>query len=299
LIKALTDSGYTPVALTRRISEMNAARTYEFGMTVESLVNSLNGCDCVVHLAARVHNMTDSGNTAVDEIYARENTQATQRIAQAAVAAGVKHFVFMSTAKVYGEHTSIGQPFRVGDSKQPHGPYAHSKHLAEEWLLNAETEGMNVTILRPPLVYGPGVGANFAALMRLSASGFPLPLGAIKNKRSLVSTTNLHNLIVSVLNAEAKGKQVFNVADGEDVSTAELIDFLAKASGRTSRLFNVPQSLLERALKFVGKADIANRICGNFQISIAETCTALNWRPPLDLANGILQAVTAKRDLAP
>jgi nucleoside-diphosphate-sugar epimerase len=239
--------------------------------------------------------MRDNSGAASEEIYAHENTLATERLAQASIIAGIRHFVFMSTAKVYGNYSPIEQPFRVGDPKHPKGPYENSKHLAEEALLNMDTGDMAVSIVRPPLVYGPGVGANFATLIRLSQSRIPLPLGTINNKRSLVSTANLQSLILRLISA-AKGKQIFNVSDGEDISTSELIKLLASANGHSASLLNVPHGVLEQALRCVGRRDVAERICGNFQVSIAQTCDSLHWQPPCNLKDGIRMSVKAVRN---
>ena len=244
----------------------------------------------VVHLAARVHVMHD---TAADPLTAFRvvNVEGTLSLARQAAAAGVKRFVFISSVKVNGEATLPGQPFTADDVPAPLDAYGVSKMEAEQGLreLSAQT-GMEVVIIRPPLVYGPGVKANFAAMMRWLRRGVPLPLGAIHNQRSLVALDNLVDLIVTCLTHPAAANQTFLVSDGEDVSTTELLRRMGRAMGHPAHLIPVPASLLKLAATMLGKQDVAQRLCGSLQVDIEKTRRLLGWTPPLSLDEGLRRA---------
>ena len=252
---------------------------------------ALVGISTVVHLAARVHVMHD---TAADPLTAFRavNVEGTLNLAREAAAAGVKRFVFVSSVKVNGESTLPGQPFTADDGPAPLDAYGVSKMEAEQGLreLSAQT-GMEVVIIRPPLVYGPGVKANFAAMMRWLRRGVPLPLGAIYNQRSLVALDNLVDLIVTCLTHPAAANQTFLVSDGEDVSTTELLRRMGQAMGRPARLIPVPASWLKLAAALVGKPDVAQRLCGSLQVDIEKTRRLLGWSPPVSLDEGLRRAV--------
>ncbi|MCX7098533.1 MAG: SDR family oxidoreductase [Methylococcales bacterium] len=248
---------------------------------------ALAGCDVVVHLAARVHVMAD---TALDPLaeFRRINVDATLNLAQQAAKAGVKRFVFISSIKVNGEATKPGQPFTADDMPAPIDAYGISKHEAETALrLLAETSGMAVAIIRPPLVYGPGVKANFLSMMRGLHRGLPLPLGSINNKRSLVALDNLVALIITCIQHPAAANQTFLVSDGEDLSTSELLRRMAMALGKTAKLLPCPPWLLLSAAKILGKSAVAQRLCGSLQVDITKTCTLLDWHPPLSVDEGL------------
>ncbi len=213
--------------------------------------------EVVVHCAARAHILNDTAQSPIDE-YRAVNTHATIRLAQQAAAAGVKRFVFISSAKVNGERSDLGYALTEFVSKAPVDPYAISKHEAEIELVRlAEKTGMEVVILRPPLVYGAGVKANFAALMKLSRTALPLPFGAINNKRSLISLDNLIDIICCCLEHPAAANQTFLVSDDDDVSTTELIKELADAYHSRVKLIPVPTSILSGLLSVLGKKNIA------------------------------------------
>ena len=250
----------------------------------------LIGITTVVHLAARVHVMHD---TAADPLTAFRavNVEGTLILAREAVAAGVKRFVFVSSIKVNGESTLRGQPFTADDAPAPLDAYGVSKMEAEQCLRELATQtGMDVVIIRPPLVYGPGVKANFAAMMRWLKRGVPLPLGAIYNQRSLVALDNLVDLIVTCLTHPAAANQTFLVSDGEDVSTTELLRRMGRAMVCPARLVPVPASWLNLAATLVGKQDMAQRLCSSLQVDIAKTRDLLGWRPPLSLDQGLKKA---------
>jgi nucleoside-diphosphate-sugar epimerase len=247
---------------------------------------ALRGVDAVVHLAARVHVRVRSAPAAI-AAYRRVNTAGTERLALAAAAAGVRRFVFLSTLKVNGEATQA-RPFTESDPPAPQDAYARAKWEAEQALhrIGART-GMEVVILRPPLVYGPGVKANFLALLKAVARGLPLPLGAIDNRRSLVYVGNVADAIVKCLEHPAAAGQTFLVRDGEDVSTPELVRRLARALGVKPRLFPVPPSWLSFAGQLTGRRDAVDRLIGSLAIDDAKIREALGWVPPYTLDEGL------------
>lgn len=251
---------------------------------------ALRGISAVVHCAARVHVMADTATNPLDA-FRRVNVQATLNLARQAAAAGVRRFVFVSSIKVNGEATPLGQPFTADDTPAPCDAYGVSKMEAEQGLLAlAAQTGMEVPIIRPPLVYGPGVKANFAAMMRWLKRGLPLPLGAIHNRRSLVALDNLVDLIVLCLTHPAAANRIFLVSDGEDVSTTQLLRRLGQALGCPPRLIPVPASILKLAATMVGKSDVAHRLCGSLQVDISKTRQLLGWTPPLSLDAGLKRA---------
>jgi nucleoside-diphosphate-sugar epimerase len=251
--------------------------------------DGLTGCKVVVHLAARAHVMQEAANDPLVE-FRRVNVQATLNLARQAAAAGVRRFVYISSIGVNGAET-FQLPFTAQDVAAPHSPYAVSKYEAELGLqeLAAET-GMEVVIIRSPLVYGPGAPGNFGSLMRWLKRGVPLPLGAIHNQRSLVSLDNLVDLIVTCLTHPEAANQTFLVSDGEDVSTTELLRRLGQAMGHPARLIPVPTSFLKLAAAMVGKQDVVQRLCGSLQVDIEKTRRLLGWTPPLTLDQGLKKA---------
>ncbi|MFC5078832.1 GDP-6-deoxy-D-talose 4-dehydrogenase [Vibrio thalassae] len=247
--------------------------------------------EVVVHCAARAHILNDTAQSPIDE-YRAVNTYATIRLAQQAAAAGVKRFIFISTAKVNGERSDLGCALTEFVSKAPSDPYAMSKHEAEIELVRlAEKTGMEVVILRPPLVYGAGVKANFAALMKLSRTALPLPFGAINNKRSLISLDNLIDIICCCLEHPSAANQTFLVSDDDDVSTTELITELANAYENRIKLLPIPTAILGGLLKVLGKKNIAERMFGSLQFDISHAKQTLNWTPPYSFKQGILKLV--------
>ncbi|MFR0675418.1 UDP-glucose 4-epimerase family protein [Enterobacterales bacterium AW_CKDN230030176-1A_HGKHYDSX7] len=248
---------------------------------------ALAGIDQVVHAAARVHVMND---TEADPLTAfrRVNTQGTLALAEQAARAGVRRFVFISSIKVNGEQTAPGQPFDADQPVAPTDPYGLSKHEAEQGLLRLAREtAMEVVIIRPVLVYGPGVGANFASLMRWLKRGVPLPLGAVRNRRSLVSLDNLVDLIAVCLDHPSAANQVFLVSDGEDLSTTDLLRRLGQALGRRPLLLPVPPRLLALAAHLVGRASIAQRLLGSLQVDIDKNRRLLGWQPAVTVDHAL------------
>jgi nucleoside-diphosphate-sugar epimerase len=243
----------------------------------------------VVHAAAHTH--VRRAQQYDRDLYEAVNVRATYQLAQSAADLGVERFVYLSSIKVNGEATS-GQPYAAGDHPDPRDCYGRSKLRAETCLMQAAARsGMQVAIVRPPLVYGPGVRANFLRLMRWVDSQRPLPLGAIRNQRSLVSVGNLCDLIATLL-ATPRPQGTWLVSDGEDLSTPELIRRLADAMQRTARLIAVPVPLLRLCAAMAGRSAEAARLCGSLQVSMAATCEALGWSPPVRVDEALARTVT-------
>jgi nucleoside-diphosphate-sugar epimerase len=256
---------------------------------------ALTGVDAVVHAAARVHVMNE---VALDPLTAfREvNFEATLNLARQAAACGVKRFIFISSIKVNGEGTEPGAVYRADDAPAPIDPYGISKFEAEKGLMVlALTTGMEVVIIRPVLVYGPGVKANFLSMMRWLYRGVPLPFGAVDNRRSLVAVDNLVDLIITCSDHPAAANQVFLASDGEDVSTTQLLHKLAAALGRPARLLPVPARLLSGVAALLGQRALADRILGSLQVDISKNRQLLGWTPPVPLDRAL--ALTAKHFL--
>lgn len=257
---------------------------------------ALDGTSAVVHTAARVHVMKDAATDSLAE-YRRVNVEGTLSLARQAAAAGVKRFVFLSSVKVNGEATGAEKPFTADDAPAPQDAYGISKWEAEEALREiAVHTGMAVVIVRPTLVYGPGVKANFAAMLRWLARGVPLPLGAVTyNRRSLVALDNLVDLIVTCLIHPAAANQTFLVSDGEDLSTADLLKRMGLALGRPARLFPLPSALLWAGATVLGKQGVCQRLCGSLQVDISKTRQLLGWSPPVTVDEGLRQAAEGFR----
>jgi len=252
--------------------------------------HALSGVDVVVHAAARVHVMQDAAADPL-QAFRRVNVQGTLQLARQAAAAGVRRFVFISSIKVNGEATQPGHPFTADDAPAPLDAYGISKMEAEQGLreISAQT-GMELVIIRPPLVYGPGVRANFHAMMRWLARGMPLPLGAIHNLRSLVALDNLVDLLVTCIHHPAAANQTFLVSDGEDLSTSQLLRRMGQALGKPARLIPVPPELLKLGAALLGKPAVAQRLCGSLQVDISKTRQLLGWRPPVSVDAGLKKA---------
>ncbi len=249
-----------------------------------------NDIDCVIHSAARVHVMKE--NVADPLAAFRDiNVAATLNLARQAGHAGVKQFIYLSSIKVNGEMTTQ-QPFRADDAVAPQDPYAISKYEAEQGLLEIAAEtGMAITIIRPPLIYGPGVKANFLSLLKAVKRGLPLPLGAIQNKRSLVYVGNLVSLILCCLRNPAAYNQVFLAADGTDLSSAELVREMARALQRSPRLLSVPPGLLIFAGSLLGKRAALERLCGSLQVDPRKAQRLLGWQAPYSVQQGLAATV--------
>ncbi|MBV1838995.1 UDP-glucose 4-epimerase family protein [Photobacterium ganghwense] len=289
--KIETYEGYSIIAATRHPSdsENHVCLNLEDNFDVSS---KLEGLDVVIHCAAKVHVMNATPDTLMSD-FNTVNTKGTLNLARQAAAAGAKRFIFLSTIKVNGESTESGKPFTPDVERAPHDLYALSKYEAELGLRElAEQTGMEMVIIRPPLIYGPGVKANFASLIKLASKGLPLPLGAIHNQRSMVYVGNLIDLIVNCISSPKAANKTFLVSDNDDLSTTQLLSALAKAMGKPSRLIPVPASWLMTVTKLLGKPAIGERLCGNLQLDISETKSCLGWTPPYSVAEGLKQTVS-------
>lgn len=243
---------------------------------------ALQGITHVIHLAGVITESKQAGG-AGSSLW-NVNVEGTLNFARQAAATGVKRFIFISSVKVNGEWTEAGQPFTHSQNPNPRDSYGISKYRAEQELsCLADETGMEVVIIRPPLVYGPGVKGNFRSMMAWVNKGFPLPLGAVHNLRSLVALDNLVDLILICIDHSAAANETFLVSDGEDVSTAELLRRLGRALGKPARLLPVPTRFIEVGAAMLGKKPIARRLCGNLQVDISHTCNTLGWMPPVTM----------------
>ena len=290
------EADYQPVAMVRQppVGLPAGVEVFKAGPLEECRLREqdLSGIDCAVHLAARVHVMRDH---AADPLacFRAVNVKGTLALARQAAQAGVRRFVFISSIKVNGEQTESGRPFHADDVPAAEDAYGLSKWEAEQGLraLARET-GMEVVIIRPPLVYGPGVKGNFATLLRWVAKGVPLPLGAVRqNRRSLVGLDNLVDLIVTCLDHPAAANQVFLASDGEDLSTTELLERIGRAMGKPTRLLPVPVWALQAGATLLGKGDVARRLLGSLQVDGSKTRELLGWEPPVSVDEGLRRAV--------
>lgn len=254
----------------------------------------LEACDVVIHLAARVHVMNDDVSDALTE-FRKVNVEGTLSLAAQAAKASVKRFIYISSIKVNGEFTEVGKPFTEQDVANPKDAYALSKYEAEQGLkLIAQQTGMDVVIIRPPLVYGLGVKANFASMLEAVKRRIPLPLGVIYNQRSFVYVGNLVSLIVCCIDHPSASNQVFLVSDGQDLSTTELLIECAVALDVKPRLLPIPQYLIERCLGVLGKQSLVQRLCGNLQVDISKAYNLLGWKPPFTVPEGLKACALAR-----
>lgn len=248
--------------------------------------------DTVIHTAARVHVMRDAVNNPL-EAFRDVNVAGTLNLAKQASACGVKRLIYLSSIKVNGEGTAPQQFYREADPTQPLDPYGISKWEAEEQLrqIAAET-GLEVVIIRPPLVYGPGVKANFLQMMRVIQKGIPLPLGSLRNRRSLIYVENLADAIITTALHPKAANQTFLVSDASDLSTPQLIRYLAKSLGRSPRLIPVPVPCLKLLGKLTGKSAAINRLTGSLAVDSSKIRQTLNWTPPYTVEQGLAATAT-------
>jgi nucleoside-diphosphate-sugar epimerase len=248
----------------------------------------------VIHAAAQAHILKDEVPDPLEE-YRKINVDGTLNLARQASKEGVQRFIFISSIGVNG---NINQrPFTEEDQLMPAELYAQSKWEAEQGLLKIQQEtDMDVVIIRPPLVYGPGASGNFGALIRWVEKGIPLPLGAVHNRRSLVAVDNLVDLIITCINHPAAANQVFLAGDGEDLSTTQLLQGVAEAMGKPSRLIPVPAGVLQFGATLLGKKAMAQRLLGSLQVDISHTQKCLNWTPPLSVKQGLQRCFPNQQD---
>lgn len=304
LVKALAEEGIEVIAAVR--SNADATQTIP-GVTF-SVVDGLGpgthwdsvlaGVDTVVHCAARVHVMTEDEADPL-EAFRAVNVEGTLRLAQQAAKAGVKRFVFLSSIKVNGEHTDGRPPFSSSDAPVPEDHYGISKYEAEEQLkaISKET-ALELTIVRPPLVYGPGVKGNFRKLMALADSGIPLPFGAVNNQRSLIYIGNLVDFIVFAALHKDSANEVYVVSDGEDLSTKDLLTELRLLMDRKPRLVPVPVWVFQTMASVFGKKDVVQRLFGSLQVNPEKVMRQLGWKPKYSVREGLLATLKDVRDSA-
>jgi nucleoside-diphosphate-sugar epimerase len=249
--------------------------------------SALSGVDAVIHLAARVHVMKDRAADPLAE-FLKVNLYGTSNLAQQAASAGVKRFVYVSSVKVNGEQTTANRPFTESDEPDPQNPYAASKWRAEQDLQRIAREtGLEVVIVRPPLVYGPGVKGNFIRLLAAIDRGIPLPVAGANNMRSLVYAGNLVDALIACATHPAAAGQTYLVSDGDDVSTAMLVDMIARSLGRNNRAFNFPHAILRAVATVLGHAEQVDRFFGSLRVNDEKLRRDLAWSPPYTLEQGL------------
>lgn len=299
LCKQANKENYSVITLTRQPFEINGQdqnAVLENYSNPASLQTILDKVDVVIHLAAKVHVMNDS---SIDMLgaYRQINVENSLALAKTAAAVGVKRFIYLSSIKVNGEETFIGKPFTADTVPAPHDSYGISKLEAEIALLGlSKKTSMEVVIIRPPLVYGPGVSANFASMMKAISRGLPLPLGAIANKRSMVAIGNLVDLILLCTLHPAASGQIFLVSDDHDVSLPELLRKLGNALDAPARLFAVPVSVIWIFARLLGKQNVAQRLCNSLQLDVSKTKELLAWKPPVSINQALLETAQWFKD---
>jgi nucleoside-diphosphate-sugar epimerase len=289
LCRSLRQRAFTVVAALRAPSPFsdadNSAIVGDIGPETDWSV-ALQAVDTVVHLAGRVHQMDASAAGDVDAFH-RINVQATERLAQEAARLGVRRLVYVSSTKAMGERTEPAKPFSEDDRPKPNDAYGVSKWEAEQAIQRVAAQtGLQTAILRPPLVYGPGVRANFLNLMRLVDSGIPLPFGCIDNRRSLIYVNNLTDALLACIAHPNAAGQVFMVADAEDLSTAQLVRELSRSLGVRARLAPVPVSLLCRLGRILGQAAVVERLTESLTVDSRRIRNTLGWNPPYSISRG-------------
>lgn len=262
----------------------------KFDLAEKTIVHDslqVNRIETIVHIAARVHVMTEKNNDGLNEFRAL-NTEGTLSLAKQAAQSGVKRFIFISTIKVNGESTTDRKPYTAFDTPNPIDSYGISKLEAEQGLQEiGSISGMEIVIIRPPLVYGYGVKANFASLMSLVSKGFPLPFRALNsNKRSLVSVYNLVDLIKHCIAHPNAANQVFLVSDGNDLSTAEMVALMAKVQNRRDYSLPMPYFCFRIIGKVLSSDGVVDRLTGSLQLDISHTRLTLDWSPPYSTEHG-------------
>lgn len=288
LCQALGTTEHAVRRVLRDINSADAQQTDDIALTISATTEwagALANVDTVIHLAARVHVMND---TAVDPLssFREVNTTATLKLAEDAKKAGVRRFIFLSSIKVNGEFTT-DQPFDETTPAAPLDPYGISKFEAEQGLQKIAAESsMEVVIIRPPLIYGPGVKANFLRLLSWVVRGIPLPLASINNQRSMVAVDNLVDFIITCIDHPAAANETFLISDGDDLSTAELVRCIARETKHSARLFPFPQLLMKVTAALLGKKPMVDRLTHSLQIDSTKARELLQWQPPLstDLA---------------
>lgn len=256
--------------------------------------NVTKGIDVLIHCAARVHMMNDNSIDPLS-VFLNANFEATVNLARSAAKSGVVRFIFISSIKVNGDVTKAGEPFTEKSSPTTQDPYGISKYRAEKELIKiAEQTGMEVVIIRPVLIYGPGVKGNMSRLIKLVRNKWPLPFGSIDNKRSMIGVTNLVDLILICLDHPNARNQIFLASDGKDRSLSQILKCLSGVSDSRSMIFRFPVSIMKYLLYFCGKRDIADRLFGSLQVDISKAKKELGWNPKMEVDNELRQCMEFK-----
>jgi nucleoside-diphosphate-sugar epimerase len=286
--------GVQITAVSRKSNQLTPYYDNIFKPSIDGDTNwgdELNGCQVVVHLAGIVHNKTEKWIGAED-YYHKVNVEGSCNLASCAAAYGVKRFIFISSIGVCGSLTKPNEPFRAEDPANPQSLYAKSKFEAENALkVIAKKTGMELVIIRPPLVYGPEAPGNFSLMLLSLNYRIPLPLKSVSNARSFISLDNLVDFIYVCLYRKDAANNTFLVSDDEDVSTKKLLMLAGHLIGKPARLFSINPYLLRLFLILVGQRKMAHSLLGNMQIDITKTRNLLNWTPPLSFAEGLLKAI--------
>lgn len=298
LLKSLEQSGYQLLPVVRSISINSPYNALQIG-DIDASVNygdAMKDIDVVIHTAARAHIMKDEVSDPLHE-YRRINVFGSENLARQAAAAGVKRFIFVSSAKVCGESTKNNNRYVENMFPAPEDAYARSKHEAEQVLKQVAVDsGMELVIIRPPLVYGVRVKANFLTLLRVAAAPFPLPFGRISNRRSMIYLGNLVDFIIHCIDHPAAANQTFLVSDGEDVSLRQLITEIRLAMGKPPALLPVPVSLFKFLGKLTGKSGVVDRLVGDLQVDSSKARKLLGWTPPYTFSQGVAETVKDFRE---
>ena len=292
----IKNTNYNIIATTRQLTPLHKnIKQIVIGDLNQNInwIPILTKVDHIIHLAGRAHIMQDNAKNPLKE-FRKINTESTLKLAKQAAQLGIKRFIYLSSIKVNGEHTKPEKPFQYNDKNIPTDPYALSKYEAEQGLKQiAQDTGMQFIIIRPPLVYGPKVKANFLNMMQWLYKGTPLPLGSINNKRSLIALDNLIDLIITCINHPKAKNNTFLVSDDEDISTTELLKRMADALGKPSRLLAIPSSILTLTATLLGKKEIAQRLCNSLQVDIKHTKKTLDWKPPISINKALKKTANA------
>lgn len=297
VIKLATFSEYKVRVAIRKKSEnfpdsVEVLENFDISKKID-WTQALEKIDIIIHCAARVHIMKDLSKDPISD-FRKVNTDGTLNLASQAALLGVKRFIFLSSLGVNGEKT-IKDPFKADDTPNPHSPYTQSKMEAEIGLMEISKKNkMSVVIIRPPLVYGQNAPGNFGSLIRIVKKYIPLPLGAVKNKRSFVFLDNLIDMIICCLSHPNAINQVFLVSDDEDLSTAQLLKKIGKALGTTIFLLPIPLLILKVSAKCIGKAKTAQQLLGSLQVDLEKTKSLLGWKPPFSVDDALRKMVNRK-----
>lgn len=295
LLRTAFQLGFTVNTLSRNPCNFHGISVQSFienPIQFKNLDTALEHCDAVVHLAARAH-VSQTKNCDSLNQFRKTNVELTLTLARQAAQSGVKRFIFISSIGVNGAVTHHS-PFTAEDQPAPHSFYAISKHEAEIGLQEiAAQTGMEVVIIRPPLIYGPNAPGNFGLLLRWINRGVPLPLGAISNKRSLVAIDNFVDFILTCISHPSAANQIFLVSDGEDISTTELLRKVGLYSGHPARLIPISTKYLTSVARILGKTSMCQSLCESLQVDISKSHHLLGWKPPISLDEGIRRS-TAK-----